>query len=149
MDIKNNVQNLSNEKNKYLYTLMISVIMFLSLFLITGNKVHAGTDISNTSLSLKVSGNDITISASNTTTEDPVKKILDKLRDGLILFSSLATITFGFIFVINVTKLASSGDNPMARKSAITGLIISFVCFAFLGGITIIIGFFQNFFSKV
>lgn len=137
-------------KNKHIYLWLMLLVTAFSSFFMNMEKAYAGgTDISKTTIDVKYEAGQITIKAVDAGTEDPVLRIMNKLRDGLVLFSSLATITFAFIFIMNLTKLAAAGDNPMGRKSAISGLIISFICFALLGGITIIIGFFQGFFSKI
>lgn len=141
----------NTNKNKAIYLWITMLIVFMSMFFLNTTVDYGVNDISNTKLSLETKDGVITIKATEYQVGgdgDPIKATLNKFRDGLIIFSTLATITFGFIFVINVTKLASSGDNPMSRKSAISGLIISFICFSMLGGLTIIVGFFQGFFHK-
>lgn len=54
------------------------------------------------------------------------------------------TITMLIFMLIQITKLGASGDNEMARKKAIGGILTTGIATALLGGVTIVIGFFWN-----
>ena len=41
-------------------------------------------------------------------------------------------------FAINVARLSAAGDSPTKRSVAMRGLLISFICFAIMGGIDIV-----------
>ena len=46
--------------------------------------------------------------------------------------------------LIQFTKLGAAGDNEMARKKAIAGILTTGIATALLGGATIVVGFFWN-----
>lgn len=132
------------KKNTIMF-LMIIYSFFIPL-IIQISTINAQTDISNTKLTVELgSDNSIIVKAENVSTGDPILAMLNKYRDVLVIFSTLATITFGFLFVVNIMKLAQSGSNPFQRQAAIGGLVVCGICCGLLGGLTVVIAFFQNF----
>lgn len=60
------------------------------------------------------------------------------------VITSILTITMLIFMLIQFTKLGAAGDNEMARKKAIAGILTTGIATALLGGATIVIGFFWN-----
>ncbi len=58
---------------------------------------------------------------------------------------AVATIIVIIMLVFNTTKLAKAGDNPQERRTAINGIAICLICFAFLGGIDVLYAFLVTF----
>ena len=60
------------------------------------------------------------------------------------VITSILTITMLIFMLIQFTKLGAAGDNEMARKKAIAGILTTGIATALLGGATIVVGFFWN-----
>lgn len=60
------------------------------------------------------------------------------------VITSILTITMLIFMLIQFTKLGAAGDNEIARKKAIAGILTTGIATALLGGATIVIGFFWN-----
>ena len=73
-------------------------------------------------------------------------KILGEYRELIFVISSVATLTFVLIFIINFVKLGNTAGNPQAHTSAMTAIIISGIATAGCGGVTLITGVFYNMF---
>ena len=63
-----------------------------------------------------------------------------QLKYGLMMVVSIVAL------IINITKLALSGGNPMARSEAIRNILIAGGCLAVLGGLGIIFFLLLSFF---
>lgn len=68
--------------------------------------------------------------------------LLKKYQKLLAVFTTFCTITLMGVFMLNITKLAASADNPYDRKSAITSLIWSGIAIAIFGSATFWFGYF-------
>ena len=60
----------------------------------------------------------------------------------------ILAITMLIFMLIQITKLGASGDNEMARKKAIGGILTTGIATALLGGSAIVVGFFWNILTK-
>ena len=134
-----------NKKKTKLFILFTFLLVLFTQFFT--QPIYANT-ISNTTVNVSLAGDGITIKSDKVGNGDPILTILQKYRDALVLFSSIATITFGFFFISNILKLAGTADNPFGRKQAITGIIVCGISCSLLGGLTIIMAFFQNFLTS-
>ena len=83
------------------------------------------------------------------------KERINTATDTLILFTNVAykiSLCFCAIMLIfmliQFTKLGAAGDNEMARKKAIAGILTTGIATALLGGATIVVGFFWNVISN-
>ena len=69
---------------------------------------------------------------------------ITQYRTIAVAITGILTITMLIFMLIQFTKLGASGDNEMARKKAIMGILTTGIATALLGGATIIVGFFWN-----
>lgn len=76
-----------------------------------------------------------------------VKQPLDKYKTIATIVTGFATVTAFLAMIFSMTKLSTAGDNEMARKRAIMGILTSGIGVALLGSATIIIAFFWNLFK--
>lgn len=72
------------------------------------------------------------------------KVVIDKYKQFIVGIGSIATVTFIVFFILNITKVAASATNPMARGQAIVGVVWTGIAAALLGSVTIWFGFFYN-----
>lgn len=68
--------------------------------------------------------------------------IITKYKSIAVAIMGVLTITMLIFMLIQFTKLGAAGDNEMARKKAIMGILTTGIATALLGGATIIVGFF-------
>jgi len=68
--------------------------------------------------------------------------IITKYKSIAVAIMGILTITMLIFMLIQFTKLGAAGDNEMARKKAIMGILTTGIATALLGGATIIVGFF-------
>lgn len=73
-------------------------------------------------------------------------KMLTEYRDVVCLISSIATLTFILIFIVNFVKLGNTMGNPSGRSSVMKSLIVSGIATAGCGGVALITGVFYNMF---
>lgn len=76
--------------------------------------------------------------------EGGFKTVMTQYRKIAVAITGILTITMLIFMLIQFTKLGASGDNEMARKKAIMGILTTGIATALLGGATIIVGFFWN-----
>lgn len=76
--------------------------------------------------------------------EDAWKAVIDKYKEFIVGIGSVATVTFIIFFILNITKVAATATNPMARGQAIMGVVWTGIAAALLGSVTIWFGFFYN-----
>lgn len=74
--------------------------------------------------------------------------VMTQYRTIAVAITGILTITMLIFMLIQFTKLGASGDNEMARKKAIMGILTTGIATALLGGATIVIGFFWNVLSS-
>lgn len=79
---------------------------------------------------------------------DGFTTVMTQYRRIAVAITGILTITMLIFMLIQFTKLGASGDNEMARKKAIMGILTTGIATALLGGATIIIGFFWNVLSS-
>ncbi len=70
--------------------------------------------------------------------------VVNRYKTIALALTSVLTITMLIFMLLQFTKLGAAGDNEMARKRAIMGILTTGIATALLGGATIIIGFFWN-----
>jgi len=70
--------------------------------------------------------------------------VMTQYRTIAVAITGILTITMLIFMFIQFTKLGASGDNEMARKKAIMGILTTGIATALFGGATIVIGFFWN-----
>lgn len=57
----------------------------------------------------------------------------------VVIIHGLGIVTSLLIFIVNMVKLAGSGDNPQKRAQAVTGLLWAGLAIALLGGLAILL----------
>ena len=62
---------------------------------------------------------------------------------------ALCAITCIIFLIINITKLGAAADNEMARRKAITGILLSGAGVAVFGGLTTVIAILWNFAANI
>lgn len=80
------------------------------------------------------------ISGSNT--DSSITTVISKYKTIAAAFLGLAAITMLIFLIIQITKFGGTGDNDMARKKAIGGILTTGIAVALLGGSSVVIGFF-------
>ena len=75
-------------------------------------------------------------------TDGSFTTIITKYKSIAVAIMGILTITMLIFMLIQFTKLDAAGDNEMARKKAIMGILTTGIATALLGGATIIVGFF-------
>lgn len=75
-------------------------------------------------------------------TDGSFTTIITKYKSIATAIMGILTITMLIFMLIQFTKLGAAGDNEMARKKAIMGILTTGIATALLGGATIIVGFF-------
>ena len=75
-------------------------------------------------------------------TDGSFTTIITKYKSIAVAIMGILTITMLIFMLIQFTKLGAAGDNEMARKKAIMGILTTGIATALLGGATIIVGFF-------
>lgn len=140
------------------FTLMIALTMLLTS--VFGNvRVAHATESGTTEVSTPTGGiGDLDISMDEDGTikiggiddgdgKSSVLKIVMKYKEVAVALSLIGCITCFIFFIINLLKLAGSGDNPQARRSAIAGLICTFIGCAGLGSVTVLVAVSWNAFK--
>ena len=82
--------------------------------------------------------------ATNTNTEQSIATVIGKYKTIATAITGILTGTMLIFMLIQFTKLGAAGDNEMARKKAIMGILTTGIATALLGGATIVVGFFWN-----
>ena len=77
-------------------------------------------------------------------TEESIATVIGKYKTIATAITGILTITMLIFMLIQFTKLGAAGDNEMARKKAIMGILTTGIATALLGGATIVVGFFWN-----
>ena len=75
-------------------------------------------------------------------TDGSFTAVITKYKSIAVAIMGILTITMLIFMLIQFTKLGAAGDNEMARKKAIMGILTTGIATALLGGATIIVGFF-------
>lgn len=71
-----------------------------------------------------------------------ISNVLSKYKELAVGVMGVLTVTMLIFMLIQFAKLGASGDNDMARKKAIMGILTTGIATALLGGSTIVVGFF-------
>lgn len=72
------------------------------------------------------------------------KELIDEYRVILAGIAGVGALTSVLVFIIHMINLASPTANPKHRRKCLNGIIISGICTALLGGITIILTLFYT-----
>lgn len=70
--------------------------------------------------------------------------ILGRYKNIVVAITGFLTVTMFAMMIFMFTKLGVAGDNEMARRKAIGGILTTGIATALLGGATIVIGFFYG-----
>lgn len=70
--------------------------------------------------------------------------LMSRYKNIIMAFTGILTITCFGAMILQITKLAASGDNEQARRKAIMGILTTGIGVALLGSATIVIGFFYG-----
>ena len=73
--------------------------------------------------------------------------ILNEYNGIIKLLYGLFLLTCIIVFIINFVKIGGTGSNPQARQACMTGIIVSGIGTALLGGIGIFFQYAYNFFG--
>jgi len=77
-------------------------------------------------------------------TGSSIADLITKYKSIATGFLGLATITMLIFTIFQFVKLGGTGDNEMARRKAIFGILTTGAATAMLGGLTVVVGFFWN-----
>lgn len=78
------------------------------------------------------------------TMDGSIAQLITRYRAIAVAITGVLTITMFIFMLFQFAKLGGAGDNEMARKKAVMGILTTGVAVALLGGSTIVIGFFWN-----
>jgi len=101
----------------------------------------AQADVFDDFVSVDASGK---ITAGANTSAPNMGGLVKQYKTIATVITSILTITMLIFMLIQFTKLGAAGDNEMARKKAIAGILTTGIATALLGGATIVVGFFWN-----
>ncbi len=101
----------------------------------------AQADVFDDFVSVDASGK---ITAGASTSAPNMGGLVKQYKTIATVITSILTITMLIFMLIQFTKLGAAGDNEMARKKAIAGILTTGIATALLGGATIVVGFFWN-----
>lgn len=96
---------------------------------------------------ITISGADFPKMTNTDTPTDLVTGPLDKYKSIAVIITGFLTVTAFLSMIFCITKLSTAGDNEMARKKALMGILTSGIGIALLGSVTLVIGFFWNIFD--
>lgn len=65
--------------------------------------------------------------------------LLEEYRIILAYIAGFGALTSILTFIIHFIRLGAVGDNPQERRKVVHGMLISAICTALLGGITLIL----------
>lgn len=109
---------------------------------------EAGEDsagsISDINVSMDGDGNLTIDGISDSDGQSTWNRIFSEYKEVIVGISGIATLTFFVFFIVNLLKLGGSGDNPNARRSAILGLIFTFIGCAGCGSVTLFVALSWN-----
>lgn len=88
-------------------------------------------------------GNDGTVQKGSND-ESTFSGVIKKYKSICTYILAIVTITMIIFMIIQFTKLGAAGDNQMARKQAIGGILTTGIATALLGSLTIWFGFFYH-----
>lgn len=138
-------------KVMFIVVLAISILTPALAFGNTGsNKDAADTSGGSKSFddALNIIGDDGTINPSSTiattTTEGGLSGFIAKFKTLISGLCGVLAAAMVGILVLNFTKLGASGDNDMARKKAMQGVMWSAVAVALFGGTSVFMGLSWN-----
>ncbi len=77
-------------------------------------------------------------------TNNSAATVISKYKTIATAISGILTITMLVFLLIQISKLGAAGDNDIARKKAIMGILTTGLATALFGGVTIVVGFFWN-----
>lgn len=80
----------------------------------------------------------------NSDANDSQKTVISQYKTIATTITGILTITMIIFMIIQITKLGAAGDNEVARKKAIMGILTTGIATALFGGLTIVVGFFWN-----
>jgi len=69
---------------------------------------------------------------------------MKEYRIVLASISGLGALTSILVFIIHFIKFGANADNPYQRREAIVNMLISAICTALLGGVTLILTLFYS-----
>lgn len=65
--------------------------------------------------------------------------LMEEYRVILAYIAGFGALTSILTFIIHFIRLGSVGDNPQERRKVVHGMLISAICTALLGGITLVL----------
>ena len=135
--------------------MLLAVFIALTMPIVSGKLISKNYATSNTTTTESGGLGDIDVSMGDDGTvsvtgfedggsESTWNKIFQKYKVVIAGISGVCTLTFIVIFMVNISKLGMSADNPTARSKAIGGLLVTGIAVALFGSVTVICGLFWN-----
>lgn len=131
-------------------------VLFLLFVLGVGTPAHATADTSTStstgtgtggmfdSITVGSDGSLTVSGGSGSTTTATKESVSLKAKDLALWISGLISVLMIMCLLIQISKLGTAGDNEMARRKAIMGIMTSGVALALFGSSTIVVGFFWD-----
>lgn len=134
--------------------IVVSILFFLCVLIGTFNspfimEAHAGgISFSGSGNKIEISGGNFPSMSEEVDAVEIVKEPFEKYKSIAVAITGFATVTAFLSMIFSMAKLSTAGDNEMARKKAIMGILTSGIGVAILGSSTMIIAFFWDLFSS-
>lgn len=106
--------------------------------------VYADTNSATDFTKIISIGSDGKITQNQSTGKANFSDISERYKNIILAVTGFLTLTCFGAMILQITKLAASGDNEQARRKAIMGILTTGIGVALLGSATIVIGFFYG-----
>lgn len=106
--------------------------------------VYADTNAATGFTDIISIGSDGKITQNESSEKADFADISNRYKNIIMAVTGFLTLTCFAAMILQITKLAASGDNEQARRKAIMGILTTGVGVALLGSATIVIGFFYG-----
>lgn len=124
------------------------IICLMSLVAFTPNTVAYANGLNEVTVEMGTDG--LTVSGGgldNGSTSSSWNNLIGKSKNFVIGISGIATVAMILFFIILLTKLGATADNPSERAKVVKGLIVSGLAVAGLGSVTTFVGIFYGMFQ--
>lgn len=128
---------------------MMSIfICLMSIVAFTPNTVAYANGLNEIEVTMGQDGLTVTGGGlENGSTSNSWNDLIKKSKNFVIGISGIVTVAMILFFIILLTKLGATADNPSERAKVVKGLIVSGLAVAGLGSVTTFVGIFYGMFQ--
>lgn len=129
--------------------IMSILVCLMSVMAFTPTTIAYANGLNDVKVEMGESG--LTVSGGgieNGSTASSWNELIGKSKNFVIGISGIVTVAMILFFIILLTKLGATADNPSERSKVVKGLIVSGLAVAGLGSVTTFVGIFYGMFQK-